>query len=281
MSSSALSGKRVGDFAATFIFRTPYRSFGLDGSAFFYKFAVMTEKMTAIVLDVTKHSDRHDIVSVFSRLRGRISFLSPAGSGKAAALRRSRLLPLSVIESDIHFQATTELQRLGTFSLARVWTDIYFHPVKQLIALFLSEFLNRLLRASMPDEGLWHYIVDSLTLLDNMETGVSDFHITFLASLLPFVGIQPDSTLYAPGMVLNMQAGVFTDRIPPHRDYLSGDEARVAATLCKLNFSNAPALRLNGNLRHRILEGMLRYYGIHYPGTSNLRSLSVIHDLFH
>jgi len=26
---------------------------------------------------------------------------------------------------------------------------------------------------------------------------------------------------------------------------------------------------------------MLRYYGIHYPGTSNLRSLSVIHDLFH
>ena len=115
----------------------------------------MTEKITAFVLDVTRHNDRHNVVTLYSRTRGRISFLSPCGSGKSGKLRQARLLPLAVIDADINFRQTSELQKLGAFSLHHVWSDIYFHPVKRLVALFLSEFLNRLLRASMPDEGLY------------------------------------------------------------------------------------------------------------------------------
>lgn len=241
----------------------------------------MTEKFIGIVLDVTKHSDRHDIVTLFTRSRGRVAFLSPTGSGKAGRLRRSRLLPLASIEGDMNFRATTELQRLGTFSPHRVWGDIYFHPAKQLIALFLSEFLNKLLRASMPDKNLWDYILNSLALLDGMKSGFADFHIAFLSSLLPFMGIQPDISQYSPGKLLDMQAGVFTDRMPSHRDFLQGDDARLAAILCKLDFSNMKALKLNSQIRIRILETILRYYGIHYTGTSNLRSLPIIHDIFH
>ena len=123
----------------------------------------MTEKITAFVLDVTRHNDRHNVVTLYSRTRGRISFLSPCGSGKSGKLRQARLLPLAVIDADINFRQTSELQKLGAFSLHHVWSDIYFHPVKRLVALFLSEFLNRLLRASMPDEALWDYIFNSLS----------------------------------------------------------------------------------------------------------------------
>lgn len=241
----------------------------------------MTEKFQGIVLDVIRHSDRHNIVTLFTRSRGRISFLSPAGGGTKGRMRQSRLMPLAVIEGDMSFRQTSDLQRLGTFSMHRVWGNIYFHPVKQLIALFLSEFLNRLLRATMPDENLWDYIVDSLTLLDNMQHGISDFHIAFLASLLPFMGIQPDGTRYEKGKVLDMQAGQFCSRIPPHKDYLEGNDARLAAIMIRINFSNVKALRLNGDIRHRILVELLHYYGIHYPGMSNLKSLEVIHDMFH
>ncbi len=112
----------------------------------------MTEKITGIVLDITRHSDRLSIVTLYTRSRGRLSFLSPTGSGKAARLRQARLQPLTVIEADINFKPVAELQRLGPFSLYEVRGDIYFDPVKRLIALFLAEFLNRLLRATMPDE---------------------------------------------------------------------------------------------------------------------------------
>jgi len=241
----------------------------------------MTEKFQGIVLDTIRHSDRHNIVTLFTRTRGRLTFLSPTGSGKAGKMRQSRLLPLAVIEGDMNFKPAAELQKLGSFSMLRVWGNIYFHPVKQLITLFLSEFLTRLLRATMPDENLWDYIVDSLSFLDRMQKGIADFHITFLASLLPFMGIQPDLSLYGKGKILDMQAGTFVDKIPPHHDYLQGNDARLAAIMCRINFSNIRALKLNGETRLHIIEELLHYYGIHYPGTSNLKSPGVIHDFFH
>lgn len=240
----------------------------------------MTKKITAIVLDVTRHNDRNNVVTLYSRTHGRIVCLSACGAGKTAKMRQSRLLPMAAIETEMILRPNVEIQKLGAFALYAVWGDIYFHPVKQLIALFLSEFLNRLLRASMPDENLWDYIFNSMTLLDRMKSGIYDFHIAFMASLLPFAGIQPDSSAYRPGKIFDMQAGVFCDSIPSHRDYLTGDEAAFAHTLSRINFYNIRALRLNGTLRLRILKGLLHYYAIHFPGTANLKSLDVIHALF-
>lgn len=240
----------------------------------------MTEKFAAIVLDITRHNDKHNIVTTFSRKRGRIVFLSPCGSGRAGKMRQSRLQPLSVIEGDLRFSQTAELQKLGAFSLQEVWSDIYFHPVKQMMALFLSEFLNRLLKASMPDENLWDYIVSSLRLLDGMKKGVADFHIAFMSSLLPFMGIQPDASQYRQGMAFDMRSGAFSSAIPTHPDFLTGEESRFASILSRVNFVNVKAMRLNGDMRHRILTLLLKYYSIHFPGASNLKSLEVIHDIF-
>ena len=241
----------------------------------------MTEKFVGIVLDVTRHSDRHNIVTLFTRSRGRVSFISPAGGGKSGRIRHARLQPLAVIEGDMNFRQNAELQRLGAFSLHTVWGDIYFNPVKQMLALFLSEFLNKLMRASMPDENTWDYVFNAIRLLDSMKSGVADFHIVFLSSLLPFAGIQPDAKEYTPGDYLDMQSGNFTPTRPPHRDFLQGEEAQFAARLCRINFSNFRILRLNSNLRLSTLQKLLHYYGLHFPGCANLKSLSVIHDVFH
>lgn len=246
----------------------------------------MTEKITAIVLDITRHNDKLNVVTLYTRNRGRIAFLSPVGGGKAGRLRQARLQPLAVIEADINFRQTSELQRLSLFSLHTVWTDLYFHPIKRIIILFLSEFLNKLLRATMPDENLWDYIYNSLLLLDRMESGISDFHIVFLSSLLSFVGIQPDPATYHPGFIFNMESGTFFNpslltHNPTTPFLLIGENARLAAILCRINFSNIRALHLSGNLRNRILKNLLKYYSIHFPGSGNLKSLDVIHDIFH
>lgn len=241
----------------------------------------MSEKITAIVLDITPHNERHNVVTVYSRERGRIVFLSPYGAGKSGKVRQARLLPLAAIECDVRFKNNAELQKLGAFSFHSVWKDIYFNPVKSMIAMFLSEFLNRLLKAAMPDASTWDYLFHSIDMLDRMKDGVADFHIVFLSSLLPFAGIQPDYSTYSPGKVFDMQTGVFVDRIPPHKDYLVGEEAKFAAMLCRLNFINCRALHLNSTLRNSILQGLLHYYSIHFPGTGNLKSPEIIKEIFH
>lgn len=240
----------------------------------------MTEKFTGIVLDIRRHSDRHNIVTLYTRERGRLGFLAPAGAGKSARVRQSRLQPLAVIEGDFRFKPVSELQTLGAFSMHTVWTSIYFHPVKQMQVLFLSEFLNRLLRAAMPDSALWDYILNALSLLDRQDPVSADFHIAFLTSLLPFAGIQPDPESWEEGLFFDMQSGTFTDRRPLHRDFLFGEEARMASVLARTDFSNVRALSLNRHQRNRILDLVLRYYGLHFPGTANLKSPAVLRDLF-
>lgn len=240
----------------------------------------MTEKIRGIVLDIRKHTDRVSIVTLYTRSRGRLSFISPVGSGKSGKMRQARIQPLAVIDADINYKPVAELQRLGSFSLSEVWGELYFDPVKRLVTLFLGEFLNKLLRATMADENTWDYIYDSLRLFDKMQTGVADFHIAFLSSLLPFAGIQPDGSEYRDGYFFDMQSGVFVDSRPSHPDFLSGADARLAAILCRINYSTIRTLRLNGRNRNEILKELLHYYAIHFPGISGLQSLDIIHEIF-
>lgn len=239
----------------------------------------MIEKLTGFVIEITRHNDRHNIVTLFTRSRGRIPFLSAAGGGRSGRLRNSRLQPLAVVEADVNMKQTAELQKLGNFSLAHVWSGIYFHPVKGMIVLFLTEFLNRLLRATMADESLFDFIVDSLRLFDSMEEGIADFHIGFMASLLPFFGIQPESRTYTPGCCFDLRSGVFTTGRPMHSDYLQPEDAALMARLGEMDFSNIGSYGLGNEVRQRMLWILLRYYGYHYPGSDSLTSLGVLQEL--
>ena len=241
----------------------------------------MREKISGIIISITKYNDRFNVITMYTRSHGRLSFLSPIGSGKGARARQSRLQLLSVIETEITFKQGAELLKLGSVSLKNIWTDIYFHPVKNIIAIFISEFLNRLLRATESDPNLWDYLWNAINLLDRMEKGVENYHIAFLSSLLPFSGIQPDTTSYVEGSFFDMRSGTFSLTPPPHGDFLEREEARMAALIPRINFNNVKALKLSGNDRYRILSHIIKYYSHHYPGMSNIKSLDIIHEIFH
>lgn len=241
----------------------------------------MIQKTTAIILNIRKHTDRFNVLTVFSRHHGRLVFLSPAGSGKSARLAQSRLQPLSVIDIEFNHKQDFELQKLRSFSLHNVWGEIYFNPLKQAITIFLSEFLYKFLNASQPDEKIWNFIYYSLSYFDSLQSHISDFHIIFLVSLIRFSGIMPDIDNYSPGDFFDMRSGSFTDFPPLHSDCLQKDETAFAVKLMRLNYSTMHILRLNGGARLSIIENILKYYAIHFPGTSNLKSLPILHTLFH
>lgn len=240
----------------------------------------MSEKIKGIVLNVRKYNERNSIVTLYTRERGRLSFISPDGSGKASNARRARLQPLAVVETEITIKPNVELQRLGSVTSSEVWTDIYFHPAKRAIALFISEFLYKLLNATMPDEPLFDFLVHSFRLLDKMSSGVSDFHLPFLVSLLSFSGIQPDTSQFQDGYVFEYASGSFIPEIEAHQPFLSGEEARGVPFVVRINFSNMGRLKLSNHNRRRILYSLLNYYSFHFPGLSSLKSPEILHDIF-
>lgn len=240
----------------------------------------MSEKINGIVLNVRKYNDRNCIVTLYTRERGKLAFISPTGTGKTSNIRRARLQPLSVIATELNYKPANELQRLGSINSPEIWTNIYFDPSKRAITLFISEFLYRLLNATMPDTQLYDFLLESLRFLDKMKENTNDFHIPFLVSLLSFSGIQPNVSEYKPGRVFEFSSGSFVPEIEATNPVLKGQDAEAVIFISKINFSNMKSLRLTSANRRQILYGLLNYYSYHFPGLGSLKSPEVLREIF-
>lgn len=240
----------------------------------------MLEKLQGIVTDIRRHNDRHNVVTLYTRTRGRVAFLSSAGNGRQARLRQARLQPLAVIEAEVNYKDNKELQLLGEFNLLLVCDSIRFNPVKSALAMFVAEFLNHLTRTSPPDTAMWDYVAGAIKVLNGSTAAAANFHITLLVSLLPFAGIQPDLGTYAPGRWFDMQGGVFTDHRPLHGRCLAPDDARHIPVLYRISFGNYTRFRFSGQQRRRLLSLLLDYYALHLPGVSGLKSPEVLAEVF-
>ncbi len=240
----------------------------------------MYHKIKAIVLGVVRHSDRVDIVSLYTDRFGRMSVVTPAGgSSRTARMRRASLMPLSVIETDINIHPERQLQQLGRFTSVRPNSGICGNPVKSAVAIFTAEFIGRALREQEPDPNLWQFLDTSIAVLDH-SPAPANFHLAFMAQLTRLVGIVPDIADYTPDATFDMREGRYVDHTPPHSDILFGVEARFPVLLSKLNYANYHRWRLPAATRRAILTGMITYYAIHLPGVEKLNSLDILRQLF-
>lgn len=238
------------------------------------------EKIRGIVIDSVKHNDRHNVITLYTRERGRMSFISSTGTGKRSRMRNARLLPLSVIETEVNVKGNRDLHLLGTIYPLEVWRDLYFNPIKSAITLFLSEFLNRYLRDASPDPVTWDYILYSLRALDKATKGLANFHIWFLIGFLEMAGISPDLSDLEPGDWFDMRAGIPVANSPTHRDSLTPAETVLLPLLSRISLTNLHKFRFTGSDRRNLLERLLHYYAVHYPGLSSLKSPDILTEVF-
>lgn len=241
----------------------------------------MLIKLRGIVLQTIHHNDRHDIVTLFTRQRGRVALLSPAGgSSRSSRMRRARLSPLALVDTEVNFRKTRDLQFMGDVSTPHQWRNLYFDPMKSAMAVFMAEFLNRLLRTGEADEPMWSYLLKAINALDSLERGISNFHLAFLIRTLGFAGIKPDLDTFEEGRIFDMSAGSFVDVIPTHRNWLGPEDGRMIPLLMRMDFRNLHRFRFNVDQRRRLLQGLLRYYSLHLPIGEDLRSLEVLREVF-
>ena len=239
----------------------------------------MTEKVTAIVLGRVRHSDKLDIISLYTDLYGRVSVTSSVGTSASARRRAALLMPLSVVRGDMVYNSVRSIQTFKNTEPAMLHPAIYSDPVKSAVALFVSEFLSKVLRESEPNAYTFSFIVNSLRWL-NESDHPENFHLVFLAQMSHYLGFYPDVTGYSPDAIFDMRAGTFTDFQPLHRDVLEGEDARMVVMLSRLTYGVGERIRFSGKNRSRILNGMLHYYGLHIPGAGGMKTPDVLHALF-
>ncbi len=240
----------------------------------------MYEHICAVVLHVIKYSDKNSIVHVLTSERGRMSFLLPQGSSKSAKMRNAIFMPLSIIEFEARILPNRDIHTFRSPQLMLPLTGIYGDPIKNAIAMFMAEIVERGVQGGEETDSLYKYLVGSIQLLDKIEDGKANFHICFMFHLGAFLGIQPDTYTYKDGSWFDMENGMFTEYMPLGDKSLPPSEAKVIMLLSRMNFSNMYLFAFNRVQRNEILDLMIKYYQLHNSTIGSLRSPDILKQLF-
>jgi len=239
----------------------------------------MHHKTKGIVLHAVRYSDSSWVVTVFTEQFGRESYMVYGVNKKKSVFRAAFLQPFTLIEMNVSHVPGKEIQQIKDTQLLLPLNDIALNPVKNAIALFLSELLFKTLKVSEPDDMLFKFLENSIQLLEHSNAGVANFHLLFLVKLTRYLGFEPSCEFNDNG-VFDLQNGVFATERPPHVHYLSNADSRFLESILRCSFIEMNTLKCDRVLRNRMIDHLLIYYRLHVPDFNGMQSLDVLHELF-
>ena len=240
----------------------------------------MLTKTQAIVLHSLKYGETRLIVDMFTRSQGRQSFIVSIPKSVKGKIKKQLFQPLTLLEIESDLRPKLQLQKLSDVRLASPFSSIPFDPNKLSISLFIAEFLYYALRSEQHNEPLFDYIVNSIQWLDAQTDRFANFHLVFLMRLSRFLGFYPNLDHYQTGDYFDLRESVFLSTPPVHRDFLHPQEAEKIQLMMRMDFPTMHLFRMSHQERNRMLEVSLIYYRLHLPDFPELKSVSVLQELY-
>lgn len=240
----------------------------------------MFENLHCIALRTINYSDNRSILSAWSAERGYVSFSMPAGKGREAGRRRALTMPLSAFEGVCDIKEGRDIFFIRDLKPMNVGISMLSDPSKLAVALFLAEVFEKILRVSQRDDAL------SLTLFDTINAlnfagrrGTANFTLWTLYRLTTVLGIEPDMSEWQPGAVFDIEnARWHRTGLTAHS--ITDDESLAVRLLGRMTRENIERISLSRDNRRRMLDGLLKYYELHYCKVLPLNSLDVVRELF-
>lgn len=240
----------------------------------------MTTKTKAIVLHTVKFGDSKLIIDFYTEAMGRLSFVVRISKSAKAKMKRQYFQPLAILNIEFDYRAKASLQQLKDAYVAVPYADIPVSPYKITIALFLSEFLTYSTRNEQANAPLFLFLQQSMEWLDTSTANFSNFHIVFMVKLTIFLGIYPNLSDDAEESVFDLQEGKFVPHVPLHGDHISGTDTYRLKALARLNYQTMHLYTMSHQERNMCVEMILRYYRLHLPAFPEMKTLSVLKELF-
>jgi len=239
----------------------------------------MQAKTIGIILHSVKHSDKATIITVYTQYFGRASYMVFGVNKKKSIVRSSFLQPLTIVEMDVVHSPGKDIQHIKDIRIAHPFNGIPFDPVKNSLALFLSEMLFRVLRHTEPDEQLFLFLENSIQQLDNCEAGIANFHLIFLLKLTRYLGFEPNLD-NVHKKYFDLMNGIFLAEKPLHVHFLIPEISEKLYEFLLSDFSNMYELSLSRFVRNQLLDSIIDYYRLHVADFHGLHSIAVLQSLF-
>lgn len=236
----------------------------------------MQRSLNAIVLSSVPMGNRGVVVRTFTDLEGKISFLARGLHSKKAKFKPSYLQPLVVLKIAADIRANRELHYIRDASVELVPHSFFTNPAGRALAFFISEVLQRSLHESQPLKPLFDFAVTWISQLDQDNGALSSRVYQFLVEIIKNLGITP--LIRPQHSWTDLTEGISTSMEPSH---MHKAPSHITALLYELfNQSDGRLVFIDPKFKSELLDVLLLYLRLHIPGFGEVKSLSVIKDIF-
>lgn len=240
----------------------------------------MEVKTRAIVLQTIKYGDAQLIVDFFTEKLGRMSAIVRIPKSSKGKMKRQLFQPLMIVNLELDFRPKVSLQKLKEVSICVPYEDLPFSPYKVAISMFLAELLYHATKNEQGNAPLYLFLQDSLVWLDHARSNFANFHIVFMIRLCFFLGFSPNLEEGLNGDYFDLEDGCFVAYVPTHQHFLGKADSLRLVSLLRLSYETMHLYTMSRMERNRCIEVILQYYKLHVPGFPELKSYSVLRELF-
>lgn len=235
----------------------------------------MLVKTEGIVLRKIKFSDSKFICHIHTRELGRKAYLVYGKSGKKQQNHANLLRPVSLLEMEVYQKNNRDLQKLKSFGLSEPLPGIYSDYIKNMVSLFLAEFLYKSVEPDEQDPLFFDFIKNALILFDS-SSNISNFHIAFLLKAGRFFGINPQLNYSDSKRIFDIINGKFITGHPAHDKFCSEKDSEKLFRMLSLPLSKSDEIIMNKNTRNRLLSNILEFYNYHIDRPGKMKSAKVL-----
>ena len=240
----------------------------------------MLSKTRGLVLNTIKYTDNSVISHIYTEHFGRQSFMISGTRGKTSSARINLLQHLSILEMEVYFKQTRDLQKTKEIRLHENFSSIPYNPVKNAVALFVAEVMYRTLQEQESNFPLFSYLLNAIKILDLSEKGYANFHLIFLTGLTRYLGFFPQDNYSRSKEFFDIENAGFTSPQPSHPYFIPPPASRYLYDIMKCSFEDMDNLKFSSDMRNILVTGILDYYRFHIPGMGTIKSFAVLKELF-
>lgn len=234
----------------------------------------MLLKTQGIILHTLRYNDKNLIVKIFTRQIGLQSYLVRSSR---KTKNTSLFQPLNILLLETRWQENKNLQSIKECSIDYKYIRLPFHPERRAMAIMMNELMMKCLLEGEANEELFEFLLQALITLDNLEKTDADFHLKFTIDFAQRLGFGMQNNYSPMNTIFSIREGAFIPKTQATDPNFSFSEQ--ASSSLNIILNKKPS-HLNHEARNELLKNIIRYYQVHVPGFTTLKSHDVLMEVF-
>ena len=241
----------------------------------------MIHSTKGIVLRTIKYAETSIIAHIFTELFGIRSYLVNGARTSGKTSKAHYFQPASILEMQVYHNDLKNLQRIKDLKWSVLYKNIFSDVVKNSVALFMVELLQKSLKQPETNEGLFQFCEDAFLQLDDADIEVTaNFCIYFSLQIAQILGFGLSDNYSHERNVFNLNDGNFSTENSASPNHLSKELSwHISQLLKAVHPQDLDEIKMNRNIRKEILKSLESYYAWHIAEFGTMKTLNVLSEV--